>query len=72
MQITVRGLHLEITQSIKDYAKKKAEKLDKFFHNIKNVNIELDIHNNAESNINHVASGTVSAAGKFIKAQTVS
>ena len=27
MQITVRGLHLEITQSIKDYAKKKAEKI---------------------------------------------
>lgn len=43
MNISVHGRHLEITDAIKDYAEKKASKVEKFFERIGNVQMVLDI-----------------------------
>ncbi len=43
MDIRVHGRHLEITKAIKDYAQKKASKVEKFFEKIRNVQMILDV-----------------------------
>lgn len=50
MNIIVHGRHLEITEAIQDYAKKKAAKVEKFFERIGDVQMILDIEGD-----NHVA-----------------
>ena len=43
LNISIHGRHLEITDAIKNYAEKKATKIEKFFERIGNVQIILDI-----------------------------
>lgn len=55
MNITVHGRHLEITNAIQEYAKKKASKVERFFERIGDVQMILDVEGD-----NHVAEMIVS------------
>ncbi|MFC1752824.1 ribosome hibernation-promoting factor, HPF/YfiA family [Thermoproteota archaeon] len=72
MIINVKARHVSITPPLKDYAKKKFEKLAKFFNNIQEISIELDVIDTADEAKRHSASATVWASGKVIKAQEAS
>ena len=47
MQIEVTGRHLELTAAIEEYARKKAEKVSRFFDRILRVNVIIDKEHNA-------------------------
>ena len=55
MNVNVHGRHLEITNAIQEYAKKKAAKVEKFFERIGDVQMILDIEGDS-----HVAEMIVS------------
>ena len=42
MQITVSGRHMDLTEPIAEYARKKARKLPRFFNRIQQVDILID------------------------------
>ena len=57
MQIIVRGHKLKITPAIREHAQKKMQKLERFFNNIQEVIVELEVQhvrNKAERQIVHV------------------
>ena len=58
MKITVTARHMDVTEVMKEYAVEKAERLEKFFDNIRKVEIILD----AERNKRYSAEMIVSAA----------
>lgn len=43
MNVNVHGRHIEITDAIQEYAKKKATKIEKFFERIGDVQMILDV-----------------------------
>ena len=43
MNITVEARHMEITDAIREYAKKKAEKFSTYFDGVQSAEIILDI-----------------------------
>jgi len=44
MEITVSGRHLEITESMKQYAEQKAAKLPRYYDRIRTIEIVSDKH----------------------------
>lgn len=57
MQIIVRGHKLKITPAIRNYAQKKMQKMERFFSNIQEVLVELEVQhikNKAKRQIAHV------------------
>lgn len=69
MEIKVRTHHLDITPSLKEYAYKKMEKLEKFFDNIQEIVIELNVESVSETEQRQVAMGTIWASGTVIRAK---
>ena len=55
MQITVRTHHVSITQALKEYVEKKMSKLERFFSNIQEIQIELDVVGTSAENERQVA-----------------
>ncbi|HHT9124300.1 MAG TPA: ribosome hibernation-promoting factor, HPF/YfiA family [Candidatus Brocadiia bacterium] len=43
MDITISGRHLSITEAMKEYARKKASKLERFFDRIRKIQVTLDV-----------------------------
>ncbi|HLG29518.1 MAG TPA: ribosome-associated translation inhibitor RaiA [Candidatus Brocadiales bacterium] len=43
MDITISGRHLNVTEAMKDYARKKAAKLERFFDRIRKIQVTLDV-----------------------------
>lgn len=43
MNITISGRHLSVTEAMKEYARKKAAKLERFFDRITKIQITLDV-----------------------------
>ena len=43
MLIHVKGKHIEVTDALKDYIEKKLQKLDKYFHDIREANVILSV-----------------------------
>ncbi|MGR3309493.1 MAG: ribosome hibernation-promoting factor, HPF/YfiA family [Candidatus Brocadiales bacterium] len=43
MNITISGRHLSVTEAMKDYAHKKAAKLERFFDRITKIQVTLDV-----------------------------
>ncbi len=68
MQINVRTHHVAITQALKDYAYKKMEKLEKYFDNIQEILIELNIISTADENKSQEVAVTVILKGNKIRA----
>ncbi len=72
MRITVRTHHVAITPALKEYAEKKAEKLKRFFENIQEVLIELDISDASAERSRQVASAVLKCSGSTIRATETS
>ena len=49
MQITVSGRHMGISDSVREYCEKKAERLGRFFDRIRLIEVVLDGHDGAHS-----------------------
>ncbi|MFA5879976.1 MAG: ribosome-associated translation inhibitor RaiA [Candidatus Margulisiibacteriota bacterium] len=72
MQINVRTHHVDITQSLKEYALKKMEKLEKYFENIQEILLELNILSTADENKSQEVLVTAWLKGNVIRAKEVS
>jgi putative sigma-54 modulation protein len=69
MLINVRSHHVNITPALKDYAHKKMEKLSKFFDNVQEIMVELDILQNFDENKRQSASAVAWVSGSVIRAK---
>jgi putative sigma-54 modulation protein len=58
LRISIAGRHISITEAIKDYAREKAEKFEKYFEGITNVQVKLVVEG-----LQHNAEMIVAAAG---------
>ncbi len=72
MKITIRTHHIDITPALKEYAEKKAEKLEKYFESIQEVQIELDVVATADENERQLAIGIIKASQTLIRAEVAS
>lgn len=43
MLIHIKGKHVEVTEALKSYVEKKLQKLDKYFHDIREANVVLSV-----------------------------
>ena len=68
MQINIQGKGTELTQALKDYAMKKLNKIEHFFHNIQQIDIELEVDKIREDAQKQIAKVTVWASGKILHA----
>ena len=69
MQITIRTHHVDITPSLKEYAKKKIEKLEKYFENIQEIIVELDVSATSDEDQRQVAFGIIKASQTTMRAE---
>jgi len=58
LRITLSGRHISITEAIKDYAREKVEKLERYFEGITNIQVKLCVEG-----LQHNAEVIVAAAG---------
>jgi putative sigma-54 modulation protein len=72
MQINVQGKGMELTNALRDYAIKKLNKIEHFFHNIQKVEIELEVNKIKEESKRQIARVTVWASGTAIHATEAS
>ena len=72
MNINVRTHHVDITKALKDYALKKMEKLEKYFDNIVDVDVELDISASSAEDARQIVSVIVKVPGNTIRATEAS
>lgn len=67
MNITVKAHQVEVTDALKGYAKKKVEKLEKFFDHIQSISVSLDVLHVSNDNETQVAAATILASGTIIR-----
>ena len=72
MQINVQAKGLTLTDALKDYAVKKLNKIEHFFQNIQQVEIELEVNNTKDAAQSQVAKVTVMVSGSKLHAQEIS
>ena len=72
MLITIRAHHVSITAALKEHAQKKIEKLERFFTNIQEIIVELDVIDSSDENDSQIAMATVYASGTTIRAKETS
>jgi putative sigma-54 modulation protein len=69
MQLQVKGKNLEVTDSIRDYAERKLQKLDRRVHESTRVEIELAVEKNPSIAESQVAEATVHLKGRTLRAR---
>lgn len=69
MEIIVSGHHVSVTQALKEYAKKKFAKVNKYFDNIQEVKVELNVIDTKVLTKRQEASVIVLCSGILIKAK---
>ena len=67
MQLHVKGKNLEVTDSIRDYAERKLQKLDRRVHESTRVEIELAVEKNPSIAESQVAEATVHLKGHTLR-----
>lgn len=72
MQINIRGKGIELTEALKGYAQKKLQKVEHFFHNIQQIDIELEVDKIKEDIESQIAKATVWMSGKIVHATEAS
>jgi putative sigma-54 modulation protein len=72
MKINVRTHNLEITKPLKDYAKKKLVKLDKYFSDIQEIQAELDLIDSAKEEESNIISVSIKMPGNLLRATEAS
>jgi len=68
MQINITSKGTELTAALKEYAEKKLQKIEHFFHNIQKIEIELDVNKIKEEAERQIAKVTVWASGTKLHA----
>jgi putative sigma-54 modulation protein len=69
MQLHVKGKNLEVNDSIRDYAERKLQKLDRRVHESTPVEIELAVEKNPSIADSQVAEATVHLKGHTLRAR---
>jgi putative sigma-54 modulation protein len=69
MQLHVKGKNLEVNDSIRDYAERKLQKLDRRVHESTPVEIELAVEKNPSIAESQVAEATVHLKGHTLRAR---
>jgi putative sigma-54 modulation protein len=69
MRLQVKGKNLEISDSIRDYAEQKLQKLDKQLSDLVQVELELTVERNPAIRDNQVAEATVFTKGHPLRAR---
>src|SRR5436190_23116813 len=69
MQLHVKGKNLEVNDSIRDYAERKLQKLDRRVHESTRVEIEHAVENNPSIVESQVAEATVHLKGRTLRAR---
>ncbi|HZC75888.1 MAG TPA: ribosome-associated translation inhibitor RaiA [Gaiellaceae bacterium] len=69
MQLHVKGKNLEVNDSIRDYAERKLQKLDRRVHESTRVEIELAVEHNPRIAESQVAEATVHLKGHTLRAR---
>jgi putative sigma-54 modulation protein len=67
MQLQVKGKNLEVTDSIREYAERKLQKLDRRVHESTRVEIELAVEKNPSIAESQVAEATVHLKGHTLR-----
>ncbi len=68
MQINIQAKGTELTAALREYAEKKLQKIEHFFHNIQKIDIDLEVNKIKEEAERQIAKVTVWASGKTIHA----
>jgi putative sigma-54 modulation protein len=69
MQLHVKGKNLEVNESIREYAERKLQKLDRRVHELTRVEIELAVEHNPRIAESQVAEATVYLKGHTLRAR---
>ncbi len=69
MQLHVKGRNLEVNESIRTYAERKLQKLDRRVHESTRVEIELAVERNPSIADSQVAEATVHLKGRTLRAR---
>ncbi len=72
MEIIIQGKGIELTEALKEYAKKKLSRIEHFFSHIDTLEIELEVNKTKDEAQSQIAKATVVAAGKPIHATEAS
>lgn len=62
MKVNVNAKNMDLTDAIREYAEKKAVKITKYFDDVKEINVNLEVQKNL-----HIAEVLVDAKGMFLK-----
>ena len=69
MSMTIKTHHVSITKSMKDYVEKKLGKLDRYFANIQDIIVDLNVSDNSAIDDRHTVSATVWVPGSVFRAK---
>jgi putative sigma-54 modulation protein len=69
MELHVKGKNLEVNESIRSYAERKLQKLDRRVHSSTRVEIELTVEKNPSIAESQVAEATVHLKGHTLRAR---
>lgn len=69
MNIIIKAHNVKVTDSLKEYALEKIEKMDRYFENIQSITIDLDIESISDESKSNIASATVYASGTVLRAR---
>ena len=72
MKIMIHAHHVDITDAIKAYVENKLNKLDKFFHNIQSMQVDLDVLANSNQDDRHHVKVKVFASKSVLTASETS
>ena len=72
MQINISAKGTELTEALKEYAKKKLSKIEHFFGNIQKIEIELEVEKVKEDSMRQIAKVNVWVAGQILHATEAS
>ena len=72
MKIQIKAHHIELTPALREHAEKKIEKLDRFFEQIQEIIIDLDVSHTSSDDEKQIASAVILASGTVIRGQETS
>ncbi len=72
MRLQIKGKNLDVSESIRSYAERKLEKLDRLVHDEARIEIELAVERNPSVADNQVAEATVRLKGHTLRAREAS
>src|ERR671914_654597 len=69
MRLQVKGKNVEVSDSLKDYARQKLGKLDKHLNDAARLELELQVEKNPSISENQVAEATIWTKGPVLRAR---